>query len=382
MGTVLHGTADIPAEKSIQNGCPRKFEDQLMWIDIKEVLHYSCLKEYFSSNFNPDTGKWERLPGIEFSVPRWGSTYAVDDLVPNGGLIHISYYKQMIEKFESLGFVDGVNIFGAGFDWKESPSDKWVNDVKNLIESAYDINNQTKVTLVTHSMGCPYSLYALTKIEKENKGWIEKYIHMYVPMAPAWMGAVKAFDFMLEGVDFDLPIAGKYFAPLMRHLPSLWFLLPKAEAFPDMVLATSPSKTYTFKDMEELFNDGNLSYVEGKLRDAKGAYFDLIDDYNTLPYDKLRVRQFMGCGKDTVVGLNFAEDIKPHDPDGTWESCKRVTGDGDHTVPIQSLVYAPNKWAEHGYDVEVYKFEGVSHVDLIQNEEAIEKVIELVCETD
>jgi len=137
MGTVLHGTADIPAEKSIQNGCPRKFEDQLMWIDIKEVLHYSCLKEYFSSNFNPDTGKWERLPGIEFSVPRWGSTYAVDDLVPNGGLIHISYYKQMIEKFESLGFVDGVNIFGAGFDWKESPSDKWVNDVKNLIESAY-----------------------------------------------------------------------------------------------------------------------------------------------------------------------------------------------------------------------------------------------------
>jgi len=205
---------------------------------------------------------------------------------------------------------------------------------------------------------------------------------MYVPMAPAWMGAVKAFDFMLEGVDFDLPIAGKYFAPLMRHLPSLWFLLPKAEAFPDMVLATSPSKTYTFKDMEELFNDGNLSYVEGKLRDAKGAYFDLIDDYNTLPYDKLRVRQFMGCGKDTVVGLNFAEDIKPHDPDGTWESCKRVTGDGDHTVPIQSLVYAPNKWAEHGYDVEVYKFEGVSHVDLIQNEEAIEKVIELVCETD
>ena len=287
----------------------------------------------------------------------------------------------MIQKFESIGYVDGVNLFGAGFDWKQSPNDKWANDMKNLIEKAYETNNQTKVVLVTHSLGCPYSFYFLTKVEKENKGWIEKYIHMYVPMAPAWMGAVKAFDFMLLGVDVDVPIAGKYFAPLMRHLPSLWFLLPKKEAFPNTVLATTPSKYYLFDDMEDLFNAGNLSYVEGKLRASKGEYFDLIDDYNTLPYENLTVRQFMGCGKDTVVGLDFVEDIKPHDPDGTWESCKRVMGEGDQTVPVQSLTYAPNKWIERGYDVEVYKYSGLAHVELIQDKEVIEMVIALVCES-
>jgi len=380
MGTIIQGSADIPPGTILPDSCPHQFEDQLMWIDLNELIHYKCLKDYFSSNFNPDTGKWERFPGMTFTTPKWGTTYAIYDLAPNG-LAHglFAYYRHMIDKFTSLGYVDGFNILGAGFDWKELPSDKFVNDLKELVEKAYTENNNTKVALVAHSMGGPVCHYFLCKVEKENKGWIEKYIHMFIPMAPAWMGAVRAFDFMLMGADEDLPIAGKYFAPLMRHLPGLWFLLPNKDAFPNTVLASTPSKTYLYDDMVQLFKDGNLSYVEEKLHASQQFYRDMVDNYDSLPYSNLTVREFLGRGKKTVIGLKFHEDIKPHDPDGAWESCSRIMGDGDETVPFQSAMYAAEKWMKAGYDVQTFTYDKMTHMGLVQDAEIIQKVVDFVC---
>ena len=80
-------------------------------------------------------------------------TYAIDELGPNGVTSKlIPYYHKMIAGFKDEGYVDGENLFGAGFDWKELPSDSWVKDVKDLIEGAYKKNNNMKVMLVASTL--------------------------------------------------------------------------------------------------------------------------------------------------------------------------------------------------------------------------------------
>jgi len=374
MGTVLHATANIPTSVELPDYCPRTFNDQLIWIDVKQFLHYKCLAYYFRGNYNPETDKWEEAEGMEFNVPKWGTLYAIDGLAP-GSLVNpfISYYHQMIVKFKGLGYVDGENLFGAGFDWKEVPSEKLINDLKELIEKAVKKNNGSKVVLIAHSMGGPYMYYFLMR---QTPGWIKENVHMFIPIAPAWMGASKAFDYMLMGVDADVPLAGKYFAPLMRHIAGCWFLLPYAKAFPNMTLASTPSKTYTFDMLKDLLNDGNMSYVEGKLRASRKFYEDL-KDFERFP--GVPVREFHGYNKKTVYGLEFMNDIKPHDPDGMWEAASRIYGDGDATVPLPSLLYAVNKWKDKHEDVEVYSYKDLDHMDVIQDHGILEKIADLIC---
>ena len=56
--------------------------------------------------------------------------------------------------------------------------------LKQLVEQMYKENNNTKVTLVAHSLGGPVSLYFLTSIVTQE--WKDTYIDSYIPLAGAW----------------------------------------------------------------------------------------------------------------------------------------------------------------------------------------------------
>jgi len=378
MGTVINANGDFSGNTDLPKECPNHLNDQLMWIDFLEVVNYKCLRYYFRSDYNPNTGKWEQIPGIDFIVPKWGSTYAVDVLAP-GALTEklIPYYRKMIKALEAIGYVDGENLLGGGYDWKSLPTNEWLGKMKDLIEGAVKKSN-SKAIVVGHSMGGPYSYYFLKQMGDE---WVSRYVYMYVPMAPAYMGAVKALDDMLEGFDHNVPIAGKYFAPLMRHIPSIYFLLPWKEAFKGMVLATTPSKTYTFDMLEDLLNAGNLSNVEGKMAATQGVFYNQYKNYDSFP--KVPIRAFVGKGVDTVVQLKFKQDITPHDPDGSWESISsRINGDGDGTVPIQSLTYVLDKWKNSGADIQTFYYDNMEHLGIIKDATVINDFINLFCESD
>jgi len=281
----------------------------------------------------------------------------------------------MIKALEAIGYVDGENLLGGGYDWKSLPTNEWLGKMKDLIEGAVKKSN-SKAIVVGHSMGGPYSYYFLKQMGDE---WVSRYVYMYVPMAPAYMGAVKALDDMLEGFDHNVPIAGKYFAPLMRHIPSIYFLLPWKEAFKGMVLATTPSKTYTFDMLEEFLNAGNASFVKGKLASTQGEFYKRCQNYSVLP--NIPVRAFYSYGKDTPISLSFSSDIKPHDPDGEWESFTRVNGDGDGLIPFPSLVYATDKWMKMpNNDVKEFPYYGYSNLPFIRETLVINDIVAQFCD--
>jgi lysophospholipase III len=61
--------------------------------------------------------------------------------------------------------------------------------LKLLVEDTYTINNDSKVSLLAHSMGGLMSLYFL---QRQNSTWKDKYIERLVTMSTPWGGAVKA----------------------------------------------------------------------------------------------------------------------------------------------------------------------------------------------
>lgn len=335
-----------------------------------------CFKNYFASSYDPEEGKWKRMEGINFTIPGWGTVFPVDELAPGavtGKLI--PYFHGIIRKLKALGYVDGVNMTGAGFDWKEVPSDEWVERVKDLVETVVANNGGSRAVLIAHSMGCPFTYYFMMKMGAD---WVEKYVHMFIPTSPAWMGAVKALDVMIAGLDYNVPLAGKYFAPLLRHIPTVWLLLPWEDAYPGIPLATTPSKTYMFADLVDLLNDGNVTDVEGKLKATRGLFEQWGRNYATPP--RVPVRAFVGHGKNTVVSFKFKRDIVPHDPEGAWDSPTRIKGDGDGTVPYQSLVYATEKWAKMpGTDVKTFLYDKMGHVPLLRDSDIIDDIIAQFC---
>ena len=62
------------------------------------------------------------------------------------------------------------------------------------------------MVLVTHSMGCVYSLYFLNQMDPD---WVAKYIKVYVPISGPWQGAVQLLRALVAGYNEGIPFVSE-----------------------------------------------------------------------------------------------------------------------------------------------------------------------------
>lgn len=62
-------------------------------------------------------------------------------------------------------------------------------NLKKLIEDTYQMNNNTPVVMIAHSMGGPMSLYFLNL---QSQAWKNMYIAKLVTLSGVWGGSMKA----------------------------------------------------------------------------------------------------------------------------------------------------------------------------------------------
>jgi len=377
IGTILNGKANNIPSGRIPSSCARSFDEMRVWINIGKIVDYSCFKSYFSQDFDPKTCTWSDLPGMTYNVPQWGSTYSVDTLDPAApASLVTTCFHNVINGLKKVGYVDGQDMTGCGYDWRQGPSREWAEKCRVLIESMVNRQNGKKAIIVGHSMGAPFSYFFLRTMGSD---WVSKYIHKYIVVSPAWAGATKALDFMIDGLDSSIPIGGKFFAPMCRHLPSVWFLLPWEDAFQNMVLATTPSRNYTFSQVNKLLEDLGAEYVSQK----RQSVFNGFDYKKYSVFPGVPVISVIGKGVKTTQSLMYTKDIVKGDPEGDWTSEKIVTGDGDGTVPIKSLEYATNKWSESGHSgsIKVKYMSGAGHVEALRSSEFVQLVVGEACDS-
>lgn len=95
-----------------------------------------------------------------------------------------------------------------------------------MIEDTYIKNNKTRVVLLSHSLGCPYTHYFLSKMPQD---WKDMHIKVWITVAGAWAGAAKLMRIYASGTNLGFPdvvLEPLNLRPVLRTYESTAFLMP------------------------------------------------------------------------------------------------------------------------------------------------------------
>lgn len=122
---------------------------------------------------------------------------AIGDLLPWSFQINKSVaYSTMIQAFEKMGYVSGVNLQSIPYNYYYSFKHNELNMTFRSILERMKFYTGKKVTLVAHSMGNMNVMHQLSKMSQEEK---DTYIHSYVPIAAPFLGSVYANKVLVGG---------------------------------------------------------------------------------------------------------------------------------------------------------------------------------------
>jgi lysophospholipase III len=79
-------------------------------------------------------------------------------------------------------------------------------DLKKLVEDTYELNHQSKISFLAHSLGNMYLLYFLNR---QSQDWKDKYVSSFIGMGGPWGGAVKPLKVIATGDDLDIAIVSR-----------------------------------------------------------------------------------------------------------------------------------------------------------------------------
>nr|GME00274.1 lecithin-cholesterol acyltransferase-like 1 [Ipomoea batatas] len=345
-----------------------------LWFDSSVLLSplTKCFSERMMLYYDSDLDDYYNAPGVETRVPNFGSTQSLLYLDPN--LKHISaYMAPLVESLEQLGYEDGKNMFGAPYDFryglaaKGHPSQvgsKFLDDLKNLIETASDSNGGQPVILVSHSLG---GLFALQLLDRNPISWRRQYIKHLVALSAPWGGAVDEMLTLASGNTLGVPLVD----PLQvreeqRSSESNMWLLPSPAIFGGTKpLVVTPRAEYTASDISRFLAD--IGFSDGVSR-YESRVLPLVESLGAPP--GVPVTCIFGSGVETAETLVYGEG-------GFDEQPEIVYGDGDGTVNMVSLTALQWQWGnDTEQEVEVIKIPGVSHMSMVKDNGAIDRIVE------
>lgn len=157
--------------------------------------------------------------------------------------------------------------------------DDYFVDVKKLVEDTYEMNNQTAVTFIAHSMG---NLMTLHLLHLQTPEWRAKYIKAFITLGAPWAGAVKALKaiasgtqkriddcvrvdcairtgsaFLFVGDNLNVALISAFRVRAeQRSNPSIAFFFPNTEFWDlNQVFVQTAERNYTLSNLESFFLD-------------------------------------------------------------------------------------------------------------------------------
>jgi len=145
------------------------------------------------------------IPGCD------GVDYLTDGALTEG----MSYvFGPVLKLLKSKGYVEGVNLDAAPYDWRLPPivlqkRDSYFTETMEKITHLYRQSNNSPVIILCHSMGCKAGHYLFNFVryhlgEVDGQNWLDKYIHSYVPVGAPHIGAPKSVRVVMDGETMGL----------------------------------------------------------------------------------------------------------------------------------------------------------------------------------
>jgi lecithin-cholesterol acyltransferase len=240
----------------------------------------------------------------------------------------------MLRYFEDQGYAMRQNLFPAPYDWRLAPVgiDPWYSSFKDLVEKAYIMNNQTKVTIVGYSAGGFNLEIFLT--EKVDASWKNEYIEKVIFLAPSFGGTHMVFDALFQRYSPVIPFMHtETMARLVEGLPSLQAHLLNHEVFGNQPVVAGPQgELYTARELPDL--------LTGQQRITKPSlplFNKSISVTKKAPKEiGLPTMIIYNSGLPTPALYNFSRGW--HLPPSI------VNGPGDGTIPAAGPQWACDHW--------------------------------------
>ena len=338
-GSPLYGQATDEYSKKWY--CPSFSERSQFWIDLKLVIPpvYNCIFKMMTVRYDTENQQLDSQVGF---------TSTVEDFGGSGGIEYVdsSFFNwHFIESFHDFadflrdkGYEFKKNLFGCPYDWRFGmagfPKLKLFEQIQQLVEEAYSINGNTKVTILGYSLGGYVSQHFLSNFTTQE--WKDKYVNRVVFLAPAFGGSgdtlVPSYTHRFPLVNF---ITSDEIDNCLETMPVLHALFPNHIVFGDTPLVYGPNGTVA----ATASTWGQFLIDHGKLAGEAITIFEQNLWFNQ--------HELKAPGVPIVFIYNsaLATDLALHFADGYDEDPSDVeTVPGDGTVPAIGIVWAIEHW--------------------------------------
>ena len=272
LGSILEAKLD----KTHSEGgmlCSKVSDWYTLWISEGAILAQKCFFDNIKMKYNKIStgGNGQTSPkdeGVEVRVPFYGSSVkGVRCMLPQSEkkCDATKNWKTIIEKLEALGYIVGIDLFSAPYDFRQGPDDFLVDaypKLKMLVEYVHKQTNR-KVKLASISMGGPFIHTFFTHFVDQE--WKDTYIDSWLSLAGIFNGFTQSFQNVVFGRNqfLGFPLFGQ---TDVRDAYRSWFsanwLIPKPIYGDDRVILVTPSHQYRLSDIPDLlYGDQREMYL-------------------------------------------------------------------------------------------------------------------------
>ncbi|KAI3429659.1 hypothetical protein D9Q98_005744 [Chlorella vulgaris] len=202
------------------------------WVNVRDGADEVYRKLW--GRYEHSSGRVQLLtPDMEVCVPEGGDDsglFAVSVLDPDVGFAvkAVHYYEPLITFLQTQGYTQGTNLFGAGYDFRQSTRVSALTLLARLQEVSQRCGG-ARVDVVTHSMGGLVARSLLADRPKEFGALVGRWIAIACPFggAPGY-----ATDGLITGMQFGGYLGDTFFVKRSTFLqmacqsPSVYEMLP------------------------------------------------------------------------------------------------------------------------------------------------------------
>ncbi|KAK7601461.1 hypothetical protein V9T40_008902 [Parthenolecanium corni] len=371
MGSNIEAKLDKPC--IVDKECAQKTDHYfLLWLDPKHICPMACFADNMRLHYNATTGTTYNSPGVETRVPPYLVKQEND-----------TYYEKFIGVLEKYGYKRNASIKQAPYDWRKGPHEinEYWDHLRQLVVNTYHENNNTRVSLIVHSMGGPM---ALAFLHQQPQRFKDTYIESLISLSGAYGGSTQALSVFIRGIVTSIfwrlqgyqPICNPIqriideikalYNPSIQQVansfPSLYWLFPSPIAWEKSeVLIQTPSKNYSLGNIHELFQYLN--------RTTEYEFYQKVLPYNlNFSAPGVEVYCLYGQNKTTLSSLEYTDKF----PLG---KVKEVTGDGDGTVNLNSLQTCKQWKSQQKEPFHELAFMNVNHTSMTTDDTVIEYIL-------
>ncbi|KAK2963887.1 putative Phosphatidylcholine-sterol acyltransferase [Blattamonas nauphoetae] len=283
-------------------------------------------------------------------------------------------FENLINALKAVGYESRKDMFGAPWDWRVSTVDQINTNgvsflLKELVERAYN-QNRKKVVLVAHSCGGPLAQQFLNTYVTEE--WKAKYISQLICVNCPFGGAILPISYVMGRRRIAVPGSESILNHLTEEMGCIYWMMPNPLGYDmDEPVATmkKSGENVTLSNIYKFMKEANMTKQEIAMQHSQKA----MAASTSHPGVKTTIVTSYGLKTPSLVELDDSKE------GAKWwkELVTEINGDGDGTVPLQSLK-VPHSWKKKDSDIlNFIEYKGLDHSGPISDKNALKDFVNL-----